>query len=117
MRIDKSAYDYVTNSAEVTPGRIQTKVEPLLLMKTVKYRHLLLATISIVSVVWAINAQNPTTNMMAPAQMNLMPVPASVQIQAGRLPITSGFNVVVKNFTDDRLRAKTDGHTVLRKVH
>src|SRR5215813_13746716 len=38
-------------------------------------------------------------------QLNLLPVPASVQIQAGRLPITSCFQVAVKNFADDRLRA------------
>src|SRR6266404_1904155 len=74
-------------------------------MRTVKYRHLPLATIGIVSVVWAINAQNPTANGIAPAQLNLMPMPASVQVQPGRLPITSSFNVAVKNFTDDRLRS------------
>src|SRR5204862_1120734 len=58
--------------------------------------------------------------MIAPAQMNLMPVPASVQIQSGRLPITSSFKVAVKNYTDDRLRAGIDrmlrrlaGRTVL----
>jgi len=38
-------------------------------------------------------------------QLNLMPVPASVQIQTGRLPITGSFNVVVKHHADDRLRA------------
>jgi hexosaminidase len=34
-----------------------------------------------------------------------MPVPASVQIQTGRLAITSTFSVATKNYTDDRLRA------------
>jgi hexosaminidase len=120
MPIDKSARDYVTNSAEVTPGRIQTKVEPLLFMKTVKNCRLLLATIGIVSLVWAINAQDPRANVISPAQLSLMPIPASVQLQPGRLPITTGFNVAVKNFTDDRLRSgiarmvkRLEGRTVL----
>src|SRR5437763_3494365 len=43
--------------------------------------------------------------MIVPGQLNLMPVPASVQIQTGRLPIAGSFNVAVKNYTDDRLRA------------
>ena len=44
-------------------------------------------------------------DVMAPGQLNLMPVPASVQTQAGRLPITCNFNVAVKDYADDRLRA------------
>src|SRR6266480_3901635 len=58
--------------------------------------------------------------MITPARLNLMPVPASVQIQTGRLPITSSFSVAVKNYTDDRLRAgiarmlrRLGGRTVL----
>ena len=81
------------------------KVETLLLMNTVKHRRLLWATIGIVSFVWVINAQNPAPNVISPAQLNLMPIPASVQLQPGRLAITSGFTVAVKNFSDDRLRA------------
>src|SRR6266702_6763403 len=34
-----------------------------------------------------------------------MPVPAAVQIQTGRLPITISFKVAVKGYADDRLRA------------
>jgi hexosaminidase len=89
-------------------------------MKTVKCIVFLWATVTIVSLGSSMYGQNPTVNMMAPAQMNLMPVPASVQIQAGRLPITGSFNVAVKNYTDDRLRAGIDrmlrrlaGRTVL----
>ncbi len=96
------------------------KVETLLLMKTVKHRRLLLATIGIVSLVWTINAQNPAPNVTSPAQLNLMPIPASVQLQPGRLPINSGFTVAVKNFSDDRLRAsiarmlrRLEGRTIL----
>src|SRR5256714_492930 len=89
-------------------------------MKTIKHIDFLFAATGLLSLVSAVYAQNPTANMMAPAQMNLMPVPASVQIQTGRLPITSSFNVAVKNYTDDRLRAGIDrmlrrlaGRTVL----
>jgi hexosaminidase len=42
--------------------------------------------------------------MTAAGQLNLMPVPASLQTQTGRLPITSSFSVLVKNYADDRLR-------------
>ena len=57
---------------------------------------------------------------IAPGQLNLMPVPASVQTQTGRLPITGSFSVAVKNYADDRLRggitrmiARLAGRTVL----
>jgi len=43
--------------------------------------------------------------LVAPSQLNLMPVPASVQTKAGRLPITSTFSVATKNYSDDRLRS------------
>jgi hexosaminidase len=87
-------------------------------MKTAKY--ILWTAITIVGMGSSMFAQSPTANMMAPAQMNLMPAPASVQSQTGRLPITSSFNVAVKNYADDRLRAGIDrmlrrlaGRTVL----
>src|ERR1041385_851884 len=89
-------------------------------MKTVKHRHFLLATIGIVSLVWAINAQSPNPNVTLPARLSLMPIPESVQLQPGRLPITSGFTVASKNFADDRLRTaiarmlrRLEGRTVL----
>ena len=44
-------------------------------------------------------------NEIASGQLNLMPVPASVQRQPSRLPINGSFKVAVKNYTDDRLRA------------
>ncbi|HEY8228090.1 MAG TPA: family 20 glycosylhydrolase [Pyrinomonadaceae bacterium] len=34
----------------------------------------------------------------------LMPMPASIKLQSGRLPITSSFNVATKGYVDDRLR-------------
>ena len=89
-------------------------------MKTFKHGQLVLIASYALSLVLPLRAQVPTVNFATPAQMNLMPVPASVQIQTGRLPITSGFNVAVKNYTDDRLRAGIDrmlrrlaGRTVL----
>ena len=89
-------------------------------MKTVKHRRLLLATIGIANLVWVINAQNATPNLTSPAQLSLMPIPASVQLQPGRLPITSGFTVAIKKYSDDRLRTgiarmvrRLEGRTVL----
>src|SRR5438132_7821086 len=52
-----------------------------------------------------LRGQSAAREAITPAQLNLMPVPASVQIQTGRLPIHSSFNVAVKNYADDRLRA------------
>src|SRR6266436_2691879 len=89
-------------------------------MKTFKHGRLVLIAGYALSLVLPFQAQVPTVKVATPAQMNLMPVPASVQIQTGRLPITSSFNVALKNYTDDRLRAGIDrmrrrlaGRTVL----
>src|SRR5882724_3026947 len=89
-------------------------------MKTFKNGRLVLIASYALSLVLPLRAQVPTVNFVTPAQTNLMPVPASVQIQTGRLPITSSFKVAVKNYTDDRLRAGIDrmlrrlaGRTVL----
>jgi hexosaminidase len=49
-------------------------------------------------------AQGPTTTVLKRGQLNLMPVPASVQLQPGRLAITSAFSVATKGYADDRLR-------------
>jgi hexosaminidase len=95
-------------------------MEISLLMNNLKHPRLLLTTIAIVSMVCAINAQNPTPNVTLPARLSLMPIPAAVQLQPGRLPITTGFTVAVKNFSDDRLRGaiarmlrRLEGRTVL----
>lgn len=37
-------------------------------------------------------------------QLNLMPMPDSVRITTGRLPITAGFRVATRGYSDDRLR-------------
>src|SRR5438128_6083960 len=72
-------------------------------MKTAKYsKPALILTYVLASAVYG---HGPALNNIVPAQLNLMPVPASVRTQTGRLPITGSFNVAVKNYTDDRLRA------------
>src|SRR5437016_6199264 len=74
-------------------------------MKTVKTTNLVVIATCTLSVVVPLRAQVTAPETIMPAQLNLMPVPASVQIQTGRLPINSSFNVAVKNYADDRLRA------------
>src|SRR5882672_11475949 len=74
-------------------------------MKTVKYTKLVLILSCALSLTAPLKAQSISAEVMAPVQLNLMPVPSSLQTQTGRLPITGNFNVAVKNHTDDRLRA------------
>lgn len=76
----------------------------LLTMKT-KYTRLVLILTYTLSLTCPARAQSTAPDETAPGQLNLMPVPASVQSQTGRLPITVSFNVAVKNYSDDRLRA------------
>ncbi len=64
--------------------------------------HSLLALLLTFTSSIAGQAQGPAT---APRQLNLMPVPASVQLQTGRLPITNTFTVAIKGHADDRLRS------------
>src|SRR5438128_3405455 len=72
-------------------------------MKTAKYsKPALILTYVLASAVYG---HGPALNNIVPAQLNLMPVPASVQTQTGRLPITGSFNVAVRGYADDRLRA------------
>jgi hexosaminidase len=89
-------------------------------MKTAKYPKLVLLLTYALSLACPIHAQGTAAEAIAPDQLNLMPVPASVQPQTGRLPITGNFNVAVKNYADDRLRAgiarmltRLGGRTVL----
>jgi hexosaminidase len=70
-------------------------------MKTAKYTGLVLILTYALSLTPASEAQNDA----AALQLNLMPIPASMQMQTGRLPVTTSFNVAVKNYSDDRLRA------------
>ena len=73
-------------------------------MNAAKFNTVVLILIYAFNLPCLVKAQAPTSEMIAVGQLNLMPMPASVQMQAGRLPITSSFNVMVKNYADDRLR-------------
>ena len=55
-------------------------------------------------IVSPVPAQGPTPTVLAPRQLNLMPVPALVQLQTGRLAVTNAFSVATKGYADDRLR-------------
>jgi hexosaminidase len=77
----------------------------LLTMKTAKFTNLVLIVTCTLSLVSTVRSQRSAPEVITPSQLNLMPVPASVQTQAGRLPITGSFNVAIKNYADDRLRS------------
>ena len=74
-------------------------------MKIVKHTRLVLMLTLAFSTCPPVQTQESMTTRVALNQLNLMPVPASVTIEAGRLPINSSFNVVTKGYSDDRLRA------------
>src|ERR1043166_6821862 len=40
--------------------------------------------------------------------LHLMPVPASIQVQAGRLALQNSFSIAVKGYTDVRLQGAVD---------
>jgi hexosaminidase len=73
-------------------------------MKAAKYTNLVLLFVSVINMPGLLQAQSTAGQTISVSQLNLMPAPASVQTQAGRLPITGSFNVFVKNYADDRLR-------------
>src|SRR5882724_2481753 len=90
------------------------------MMKPAKYTKPVLILTYALSLSCPVHAQGTAAEVVAPDQLNLMPVPASVQTQTGRLPITGSFNVAVKNYAADRLRAgiarlltRLGGRTVL----
>src|ERR1700692_2340116 len=74
-------------------------------MKTARYSGLMLIATCALSLASAIRGQNTAPETIASGQLSLMPMPASVQMQTGRLPITGSFSVAIRNYTDDRLRA------------
>ena len=73
-------------------------------MKTIKVSRLALLAICTLNMTYPFRAQANPPQTIKPGQLNLMPVPASVQMQSARLPITANFNIAVKNYADDRLR-------------
>jgi hexosaminidase len=74
-------------------------------MKMTNYVRIALLLTFASSIVSPVPAQGPATTVAARGQLNLMPVPASVQLQTGRLVITPSFSVATKGYADDRLRA------------
>src|SRR5258705_13615307 len=96
---------FQSNSTARTSPTHENEGGHLLTMKTVKYNKLILILTCALSLTAPLKAQNNANEVMAPGQLNLMPIPASVRMQPERLPITASFNVAVKNYADDRLRA------------
>ena len=74
-------------------------------MKTAKYTILVLILNCAFKLPCGVQAQRTASEMI---ELNLMPVPASVQMQAGRLPITSSFNVLVKELKSLGLNVDLD---------
>ncbi|MCU1267821.1 MAG: Beta-N-acetylhexosaminidase [Acidobacteria bacterium] len=80
-------------------------------MKIANYAQLALLLTYSLSVVSTVPAQRSITARVLPNELNLMPVPASVQPQPGRLAITNAFTVATKGYADDRLRANINRMT------
>ena len=87
---------------------------------TIKWTPLALALISLLLPLSSDTARQQTPNANTVERLNLMPMPASVTVQSGRLPVTGTFSVATKGFVDDRLRngvsrmiARLAGRTVL----
>src|SRR5215468_3049341 len=78
-------------------------------MKTIELITTLLLLCSI-----CISAPQSETNGSSARQHRLMPVPASVAFQTGRLKVDSSFTVLVKGHSDARLEAAI--HRVARRL-
>jgi len=74
-------------------------------MKLLKYAKSLPLLLCVLSLAPPASPQRTADEMLTLRQLNLMPVPASTQMQPGRLPITGGFKVAIGNYADDRLRS------------
>ncbi|HUS09841.1 MAG TPA: family 20 glycosylhydrolase [Pyrinomonadaceae bacterium] len=73
-------------------------------MKIANYLQLALLLTIASTIVSRVPAQSTATSV-APTQLSLMPLPASVQPQTGRLAITKAFTVATRGYADERLRA------------
>ena len=73
-------------------------------MKTTYSVKLVLLLTLALSTVSPVPAQGPTPTAAELGQFNLMPMPATVELQPGRLAITDKFSVASKSYADDRLR-------------
>jgi hexosaminidase len=81
-------------------------------MNTAKYTQPVLLIVCAL-IITSVQAQQSTSPVIAQGQLNLMPIPASVELRPGRLAINGSFNVAIKGFADDRLRAGI-GRTIKR---
>ena len=73
-------------------------------MKTTYSVKLVLLLTLALSIVSSATAQGPNPAVAELGQLNLMPMPATVELQPGRLAITDKFSVATKGYADDRLR-------------
>jgi hexosaminidase len=88
---------------------------------TVACLQLAALTISVLFTSVTGRAQQSTSTTAIQQTLNLMPVPASISMESGRLKLTDSFSVAAKGFVDDRLRAgirrmttRLSGRTVLQ---
>src|ERR1700674_2366926 len=98
MRLGLAAAEAIERSqqlrsdSEHRPNNRNAETETCLSMKAVKYTNLLLIVTCTLSPASPVRAQGSAP---ASSHLNLMPVPASVRTQAGRLAITGSFSVAV----------------------
>ncbi len=108
MRCSPDGGNYVTISDGIElqeiPGQPENPIQIEPKMKIANYLQLALLLTFGLSAVPCPPVQAQTTTVAAASQLNLMPLPASVQLQPGRLGITSAFSVATKGYADDRLR-------------
>ncbi|HYJ46761.1 MAG TPA: hypothetical protein VEV81_09120, partial [Pyrinomonadaceae bacterium] len=89
-------------------------------MRARKYILVLLFLSGAMSIAAQTNESGTPSKAQSTPQHHLMPVPASVIFDAGRLPVTSSFTVGVRGRTDERLQAainrmmkRLEGRTVM----
>jgi hexosaminidase len=73
-------------------------------MKTTYAIKLVLLLTFALTIFSPVTAQGPATASAERGRLNLMPLPATVELQPGRLAITEKFSVATKGYADDRLR-------------
>src|SRR5207253_650512 len=85
-----------------------------------KYISIVLLLSSVLPAVAQTNVSGAQSSVQHMTQHHLMPVPASVRFNTGRLAITKSFTVGIRGRTDERLQAATarmmrrlEGRTVM----
>jgi hexosaminidase len=89
-------------------------------MRAKFYLPFILSLICTINVAAQTAATTAATSNVVPPQHNLMPVPASVRFNAGRLPVNNAFSIAARGQQDarlvsgiDRFRRRIEGRTVL----